>query len=131
MSSLDRKQKLTGSMAPKSQSWKKLSDAVATPFSSQTHETHPAATQGAVMREPLQVVFDVVNGEFSYRHAWRESPDTKLLLPPTLTEIPASVLCSREVSRHDVDQNNANTAQPSCSPSIVIYLSQHPEVSGV
>jgi len=82
------------------------------------------------MREDLQVVFDVVNGEFSYRHAWRDRPATELLVPPTLKEIPASVLCSGQESRH-VDQNNANTAQPSCSPSIVIYLSQHPEVSGV
>jgi hypothetical protein len=83
------------------------------------------------MSEHLQVIFDVVSGEFSYRHAWRERPDARLLVPPTLTEIPASVLRSRQENRHDVDQNNANTAQPSCSPSIVIYLSQLPEVSGV
>ena len=82
------------------------------------------------MSEDLQVVYDVVTGEFSYRHALRERPATKLLVPPTLTEIPASVLCSGQGRRH-VDQNNANTAQPTCSPSIVIYLSQHPEVSGV
>ena len=83
------------------------------------------------MSEDLQVVFDVVNGEFSYRHAWRDRPATELLIPPTLKEIPASVLRSRTESRHDVDQNNANTAQPTCSPGVVIYLSQHPEVSGV
>jgi hypothetical protein len=83
------------------------------------------------MSEHLQVVFDIVNGEFSYRHAWREGPATELLLPPTLTEIPASVLCSRRESRHHVYHNNANTAQPACSPSIVTYLSQLAEVSGV
>ena len=104
----------------------KIPDAVATPFSSQMRRTHPAATRGAVMREDLQVVFDVVNGEFSYRHAWLERPAAKLLVPPTLTEIPASVLCSRQESRHDVDQKNANTAQPTCSPGIVTYLSQLP-----
>ena len=75
------------------------------------------------MSEDLQVVYDVVTGEFSYRHALRERPATKLLVPPTLTEIPASVLCSRQESRHDIDHNNANTAQPTSSLSIVTYLS--------
>ena len=83
------------------------------------------------MSEDLQVVFDVVTGEFSYRHAWRDRPATKLLVPPTLTEIPASVLWSRQDGRDDVDQNNANTAQPTCSPRIVTYLSRLPEVSGM
>src|SRR5215469_10324122 len=62
----------------------------------------PCHNAGAVMSEDLQVVYDVVTGEFSYRHALRERPATKLLVPPTLTEIPASVLCSRQECRHDI-----------------------------
>jgi hypothetical protein len=83
------------------------------------------------MSEYLQVVFDVVTGEFSYRHTWQDRPAAKLLKPPTLVEMPASVLCSDHASGRDVAHDAANSPQPACSPGIVTSLSQTPEVSRV
>jgi hypothetical protein len=47
------------------------------------------------MSEHLQVVLDIVTGEISFRHTQRERPATRLLKPPSLLEMPTSVLCAR------------------------------------
>jgi len=81
------------------------------------------------MSEYLQVVFDVVTREFSYRHTWRDRSAAKVLKPPTMVEMPASVLCSQQESGRDLYRDAVNIAQPACSPDIVTYLSQTPDVS--
>jgi hypothetical protein len=48
------------------------------------------------MSEHLQVVLDIVTGEISFRHTQRERPATRLLKPPSLLEMPTSVLCARQ-----------------------------------
>jgi hypothetical protein len=50
------------------------------------------------MSEHLLVVLDIATGEVSFRHAWRERPAAEVLMPPSLLEMPTSVLCTRQES---------------------------------
>jgi hypothetical protein len=50
------------------------------------------------MSEHLQVVLDIATGEVSFRHAWRGRPAAKVLMPPSLLEMPTSVLCTPQES---------------------------------
>jgi hypothetical protein len=61
-----------------------------------------------VMSEHLQVVLDIVTGEVSFRHAWRERPAAKLLKPPSLLEMPTSVLGARQESGFKTGHNVAD-----------------------
>ena len=92
------------------------------------HRTR-SQTLGAEMSEYLQVVFDVVSRNASYRPTWREHPAVRLLKPPTLLKMPASVLCPLNDGHLDAGPDVADTMQPPCPPPNVMYLSQMPEVS--
>ena len=80
------------------------------------------------MSEHLQVLFDVVTREVSYRHTWRERPAVRLL-KPLLLKIPASVLCAGDEVRPETSHDVANIGQTPCPMRDVMYLSQMLEVS--
>jgi len=80
------------------------------------------------MSEHLQVVFDVVTREVSYRQTWRDRPAVRLL-KPLLLKMPASVLCAGDEVRLDTSHDVAIAAQTPCPMRDVRYLSQMPEVS--
>jgi hypothetical protein len=58
------------------------------------------------MSDHLQVVLDIVTGEVSFRPVWRERPAAQLLRPPSLLEMPTSVVGAPQVrgfeAGHDV-----------------------------
>jgi hypothetical protein len=56
----------------------------------------------------LRVVFDTVTRKASYRFAPLERPSAGLLIPPGLSSLPASVICSRPESLLVSDDDGAN-----------------------
>ena len=55
----------------------------------------------------LQVVFDVVTRKASYRFTLLERPPAGLLVPPGLSNVPASVVCSRPEGLRVCDDKGA------------------------